>query len=396
MVFKQLPTALDVATWRRAGGTDSWQLYIGASWYIGHHNLLGHYHPHQLSYLLIVIWRIIESQWDRVFHQIGSNWPGLGQLPFLASFSVCTWLGSIESGKTGNEIDKLFFGEIIISLYMYVWNKHAGEIVTLWWVHGRPNLLVHELIGLWSNWLCSFNCLVFFCGRRIETKWGWTEVFCLVLPGSYWGHNEWGEVCTWGCQLQTLPSASSTFLHQITQLPLLTLVLFSSCWLLALIVVFSSHENSYIKICQLFMLFISSVSFADILGITQIFNDCLILQYFLHLVIFFLVWWSILLSSNLSAASILRICYKAKISFLEWLCHCRGKVPLWPNLVQEKSEWGWWLCGGAKSWLPFFESVQEKSMTEHSLHIDWVPWYKSMDWWILQFIAWRRNAFTEQ
>ena len=173
-----------------------------------------------------------------------------------------------------------FFGKIIISLYMYVWNKHAGEIVTLWWVHGRPNLLVHKLIGLWSNWLCSFKCLVFFCGRRIETKWGWTEVFCLVLPGSYWGHDEWGEVCTWGCQLQTLPSASSTFLHQITQLPLLALVLFSSCWLLALIVVFSSHENSYIKICQLFMVFISSVSSVDILGITQIFNDCLILQNF--------------------------------------------------------------------------------------------------------------------
>ena len=105
------------------------------------------------------------------------------------------------------------------------------------------------------------------------------------------------------------------------------------------------------------------------------------LAIFLHLVLFFLVWWSILLSSNLSAASILRICYKAKISFLEWLCHCRGKVPLWPNLVQEKSEWGWWLCGGAKSWLPFFESVQEKFHLWRNTHYILIEFHGT-NWWI--------------
>ena len=126
------------------------------------------------------------------------------------------------------------------------------------------------------------------------------------------------------CPLHHPPSSIRLLNYLCSLNSLLFFLALADSWLL--LSFFSSHENSYIKICQLFMVFISSVSSVDILGITQIFNDCLILQYFC--IWFFLVWWSILLSSNLSAASILRICYKAKISFLEWLCHCRGKVPL--------------------------------------------------------------------
>ena len=37
------------------------------------------------------------------------------------------------------------------------------------------------------------------------------------------------------------------------------------------------------------------------------------------------MWCSILLNSNFSAASTRIICYKAKISFLDWLCHCWGQ-----------------------------------------------------------------------